>query len=306
MVCQKRLINVRESKPLAQNSPEGLSIFAPAKINLYLHIIGKRSNGLHILDSLVVFAGYGDIVSVTSSAELTLTIEGPFAKNLSTCNDNLVIKAAKTLAKFAGIEPKAHIILTKNIPVSAGVGGGSADATATLRALTELWKISLSKAELMHLAQKLGSDVSVCIAGGPSFMSGTGEKIIPAPILPNFWMVLVNPNVAVSTRDVFSKYGADVSTDKVFKEIFQSTDKMCDALATCKNDLTPAAITVAPVIQDVLGALQRTKGQMLVRLSGSGATCFAIFSNKIAAKIAAKNLSQKYPQWWVKAAAHYT
>jgi 4-diphosphocytidyl-2-C-methyl-D-erythritol kinase len=291
---------------LFQNSSESLSIFAPAKINLYLHITGKRDDGFHILDSLVIFANYGDIVTVNSSTKLTLTINGPFANTLSVGDDNLVIKAAQTLAKFANIEPKAEIVLTKNLPISSGIGGGSADAAATLHALAKLWKISLSKVDFMHLAQMLGSDVSVCIAGIPSFMSETGEKIIPAPFLPDFWMVLVNPNVPVSTQDVFSKYIPKFTIKKQFQGIFKNTDRMCNVLATYTNDLTVAAITVAPVIGDVLTELQATEGNMLVRLSGSGATCFAIFPNKNTAQKAATNLNRTHPRWWTITTARYT
>ena len=280
--------------------PRIISFFAPAKINLYLHITGKSDDGYHLLESLVAFADCGDQVSVAPSNELRLTIDGPFSGDLSTNSDNLVIKAAQLLAKFAGIAANADIILTKELPVASGIGGGSADAAATLYALSELWGVSASARDLLGLAEKLGADVPVCLKGFTSIVTGVGEKIIHGIKLPKLWAVLVNPNKSVSTAEVFAKYQEEFSITQPFKEKPQSAKELANILSDYRNDLTSAAIRVAPIIQEVLKAVERTEGQLLTRLSGSGATCFALFETKIAANAAARELQAQHPQWWIK------
>lgn len=281
--------------------PRNISFFAPAKINLYLHITGKRDDGYHLLESLVAFADCGDQVSVAPSNELRLTIDGPFSEDLSTNSDNLVIKAAQHLAKFAGIAANADIILTKELPVASGIGGGSADAAATLYALSELWGVSASARDLLGLAEKLGADVPVCLKGFTSIVTGVGEKIIHGIKLPKLWAVLVSPNKSVSTTEVFAKYQEEFSITQPFKEKPQSAKELANFLSDYRNDLTSAAIRVAPIIQEVLKAVERTEGQLLTRLSGSGATCFALFETKIAANAATRELQAQHPKWWVKA-----
>jgi 4-diphosphocytidyl-2-C-methyl-D-erythritol kinase len=288
---------------LSSASPSGITVFAPAKINLYLHITGKRDDGFHLLDSLVAFANYGDQIAVAPSDQLKLTIEGPFAEGLSAGADNLVLKAAHLLADFAGVEAKADITLTKNLPIASGIGGGSADAAATLHALTELWGISPSAADLIGVAGELGADVPVCVASVPTFMSGIGEILRPAPALPDCWLVLVNPNEEVSTPKVFAKRQGDFSSVPAFGAIPKNATELAAILATSRNDLTDSASQVAPVVGNVLAALEATKSQLLTRLSGSGATCFALYGTKEAAETAAKELQKSHPDWWIQPAA---
>jgi 4-diphosphocytidyl-2-C-methyl-D-erythritol kinase len=288
---------------LSSASPRGITVFAPAKINLYLHITGKRDDGFHLLDSLVAFADYGDQIAVTPSKQLNLTIEGPFAEGLSAGADNLVLKAAHLLADFGGVEAKADITLTKNLPIASGIGGGSADAAATLHALAELWGISPSANDLICLAGELGADVPVCIASAPAFMSGIGEILSPAPALPDCWLVLVNPSEAVSTPKVFAKRHGDFSSAPTFTTLPKSAAELAAILTNSRNDLTEAASQVAPAVGNVLAALEATKSQLLTRLSGSGATCFALYGAKEAAETAAKDLQNSHPEWWIQPAA---
>ncbi len=265
--------------------------------------MGKREDGFHLLDSLIAFADYGDSISAAEAGKLSLTIDGPFSAGLSTGSDNLVIQAAQMLADFAGIDAKAGITLTKNLPIASGIGGGSADAAATLHALAELWKISPSTQELLSLAEKLGSDVPVCMLGMPTFISGIGEVLKPAPALPECWLVLVNPNVPISTPEVFAKRTAAFSSALPFDAAPTSFEDFADQLRLRRNDLTPPALSVAPIIQEVLSELEAAPGQQLARLSGSGATCFGLFEDEKAARAAARALDAAHPQWWVKAAA---
>jgi len=291
---------------LPKFQPDPISVFAPAKINLYLHITGKRADGFHLLDSLIVFADCGDQVAVAPADRLALTIDGPFGTTLSSGDDNLVITAARLLAEFSGIEPKAEITLTKNLPIASGIGGGSADAAAALKALTELWQISPSQEDLLNLAKKLGADVPVCLAGTPSFISGIGEIIIPAPALPGIWLVLVNPGEPVATPEVFAKRDGTFSNALPFDRSPATPAELATLLSDRHNDLTASATLVAPVIAEVLSALQASHGQLLSRLSGSGATCFALFDDESTAQDAAKSLRADHPMWWVQAAAMRT
>jgi len=283
--------------------PESITVFAPAKINLYLHVTGQRDDGFHLLDSLIVFADFGDQVSVAPADQLTLSIDGPFATGLSNGDDNLVIQAAYLLADRAGIEAQAEITLTKNLPVASGIGGGSADAAATLQALTQLWQITLDQEELRGLAGKLGADVPVCLTDKPSFVSGIGEIITPAPSLPKTWLVLVNPGEMVSTPEVFALRDSDFTDTAPFDGSPTTPAELAAILSERNNDLRAPATLVAPVIAEVLAALGATDSQLLNRLSGSGATCFALFSDEIAAEEAAKFVQKDHPSWWVQAAA---
>ena len=279
-----------------------VTAFAPAKINLYLQVTGRRDDGYHLLDSLIVFADIGDQISATSSDQLKLTIEGPFAKGLSSGDNNLVIRAANILAEFADIEPRANITLTKNLPVASGIGGGSADAAATLHALTELWQLTLSKQDLLALAQKLGSDVPVCVHGKPSFISGIGEIITPAPDLPEAWLVLVNPGIAISTPEVFAGRNGDFSKVSPFATPPPAYTEFAALLNERRNDLTVSAIAIAPEIQEALSALDTSPGQNLCRMCGSGATCFGLFEDEIMAQKAADDIQTAHPTWWIRAA----
>jgi 4-diphosphocytidyl-2-C-methyl-D-erythritol kinase len=278
-----------------------VTIEAPAKVNLYLHVTGRRDDGLHLLDSLIAFAGVGDTISVSKAPGLELHLDGPFAEGIPAGDDNLVLRAARGLADLAGVDEGARIALTKRLPPSSGIGGGSADAAATLEALRRLWGFDGDESSLARLALSLGADVPICLTGRPSFVSGIGEEIVPAPPLPPAWMVLANPGVAVSTPAVFRARSASFSTPAPFRETPSDPASLALLLAERGNDLTAPALNVAPIIGDVLSALAG-ENPLLARMSGSGATCYALFGDEKATCDAAARLSQAHPQWWIAAA----
>jgi 4-diphosphocytidyl-2-C-methyl-D-erythritol kinase len=266
---------------------------APAKVNLYLHITGRRADGYHLLDSLAVFPAVGDVVAFAPSGGLSLVLDGPFASGLVGESDNLVLGAARALAARAGIPPAGALRLTKNLPVASGVGGGSADAAAALRLLARAWSVPPADAAL---ALGLGADVPVCLAGAPRRMQGVGEMLLPAPTLPECGMVLVNPGVAVSTQAVFKARTGEFRSPAVLPAAWPDAYAMAESLRPLANDLELPAIALAPAIGDVLAALRAAPGSLLARMSGSGATCFAIFPNAAAATAAALALAR--PGWW--------
>ncbi len=277
---------------------------APAKINLYLHVTGRRDDGYHLLDSLVVFADTGDIVRAKPSETFRLRIEGPFADGLTADGSNLVIRAAAALAALFGVTSGAEISLEKNLPVSSGIGGGSADAAAAIRALARLWGLDLDAhpKAVSEMALSLGADVPVCMKSRSVRMQGVGEMLSAIPVLPPTSIVLVNPGVAVSTPDVFRARQGDLSEPADWPREPQGTAALFSALATTNNDLQTAAIELAPVIRDVLNALESDPKAQFVRMSGSGATCFALYERREDADAAAAHLQALHPAWWVRAA----
>jgi 4-diphosphocytidyl-2-C-methyl-D-erythritol kinase len=274
---------------------------APAKINLYLHVVGKRDDGYHLLDSLVAFAGYGDTLQVSPSEKLTLAVDGDFADALANESDNLVLRAARELASALGRAPQAAIRLTKNLPVASGIGGGSADAAATLRALEALWGTSLPDAALNALALKLGADVPVCCAGHPAFMGGIGDEIAAAPPLPPVGLVLVNPGIKLATVEVFKARHGAFSQPARFSQSPRDAADLAELLRVRTNDLAAPAARLCPAIPEVLAALERTPGCRLARLSGSGATCFGVYDDPDVAIGAAAVLGWNCPGWWITA-----
>jgi 4-diphosphocytidyl-2-C-methyl-D-erythritol kinase len=277
-------------------------MFARAKINLYLHVLGRRPDGFHLLDSLVVFAETGDEIVVAPSDKLLLKIVGPFAGTLASDDDNLVLRAARGLRDLAGITSGAAIILTKNLPVASGIGGGSADAAATLHALMALWRIAPERSALERLALSLGADVPVCLAGRPSYMGGVGEEIAPVGALPAAHLLLVNPGVATPTPAVFKARRGGFSAAGRWTEPPKDARGLAAALKSRTNDLTDAAITVTPAIRDVLTAIERSENCLLARLSGSGATCFGIYAGAAEAEAARNAVLAANPGWWAVAA----
>jgi 4-diphosphocytidyl-2-C-methyl-D-erythritol kinase len=273
-------------------------MLARAKVNLYLHVTGKRADGYHLLDSLIVFAETGDEIAVTAASDLTLTIDGPFGTGLDAGPSNLVLRAAEALRNLAGIAQGAAIRLTKNLPIASGIGGGSADAATTLLALIDLWQLKPDRAALYKLAEKLGADVPVCLDGHPSFVGGIGEDIQPAGQLPSAHLLLVNPLVETPTPAVFKARRGDFTPPARWDQPPMSAQGLAIFLASRKNDLTAPAIIVAPVVADVLSAIAATKDCLLSRLSGSGATCFGIFADAAAAEAARQQIKTRYPGWW--------
>lgn len=277
---------------------------APAKLNLYLHVLGRREDGYHLLDSLVAFANVGDELIVRPAAALSLAIEGPFGPALAgePVETNLVWRAATLLAERAGRAPDVAITLRKNLPVASGIGGGSSDAAATLAALAELWDLDLAASRFAGLAASLGADVPVCLYGRTAWLGGIGEALAPAPPLPPTAVVLANPGVAVATPAVFKARRSAFSTAARFEASPADLVALAGLLAMRRNDLTEAAISLAPAISEVLAALGSREGALLARMCGSGATCFALFADDDAARAAASDLGDARPDWWVTAA----
>jgi 4-diphosphocytidyl-2-C-methyl-D-erythritol kinase len=276
---------------------------APAKLNLYLHVLGRREDGYHLLDSLVAFADVGDVVTARPAAKLSLAVEGPFAPALAgDTTGNLVWRAAMMLAERASRSPAVAITLQKNLPVASGIGGGSSDAAATLMALAELWDLDLLASRFAGLAASLGADVPVCLYGRAAWLGGSGEALAPAPALPPVSVVLANPGVAVATPAVFKARRGAFSAAARVETSPPDAMALADLLATRRNDLTDAAISVAPVIAEVLAALGSVEGALLARMCGSGATCYALFADDAAARAAAARLDAAHPDWWVTAA----
>ena len=276
---------------------EALRVLAPAKINLFLHVGDKRGDGYHALQSLVVFTRMGDEIALSPDRELKLIIHGPFAEDLPVTDDNLVLRAARALAKHAGVTRGAYLSLKKKLPVSSGIGGGSADAAAALRGLATLWNLKVQPDELRIIAEDLGSDVPVCVACKPQWMEGRGEKLAPLDGIPMFPMVLVNPRVAVPTAKVFGALTQRRGVELPRPPAMQNAGDVVAYLKDTSNDLEAPARAIAPVIGEVLDALKSQPGALLSRMSGSGATCFAIFSDFDAAASAAAALRGR--PWWV-------
>jgi len=273
---------------------------APAKLNLYLHVVGRRADGYHLLDSLVAFADFGDRVSAVAAPSLTLSVVGPFAAELAgSASANLVWRAASLLAERAGIEPRAALTLEKNLPVASGIGGGSSDAAAALWALAELWGLDTGAGLFDGLAQALGADVPVCLFGRPAWLGGIGELVTPAPALPEIWVVLANPGSALATRAVFNARQGEFTTPARFQEAPRDAVQLAALLSRRRNDLAASAIALAPVIADVLAALESEPGTLIARMSGSGATCFALYAESVEARAASSRLRRAHPDWWI-------
>lgn len=269
-----------------------VEVFAPAKINLTLHITGKRADGYHLLDSLVAFAGVGDTVRAEKADRTSLRITGPFAEGVPSGDDNLVLRAAALL------DAPAAITLEKRLPPASGIGGGSADAAATVRALSELYDLPRpSVADLVSL----GADVPVCMESGVVRMRGIGERVEPV-FGPLEWpLVLVNPGVPVPTGEVFARLATPDNApmeDELYDPAFF---EFPDWLGRQRNDLQPAALDIAPAIGDALEALLAETGCRFARMSGSGATCFGIFDTEADAEEAARAIGAAHPEWWTAA-----
>jgi 4-diphosphocytidyl-2-C-methyl-D-erythritol kinase len=276
--------------------PSDLSEPAPAKVNLFLHVLGRRADSYHLLDSLASFADVGDTLRAAPAAALTLTVEGPFAGDLAREPDNLVLRAARALAAEFGVTAGARLVLAKHLPVSSGIGGGSADAAAALRLLCRLWRIEPNPAVLARLAGALGADVPVCLAGRVSRMGGIGEQLGPAPGLPACGIALINPGIALPTADVFRRRSGAWSGRAELPASWRDAAAMADCLKRCANELQAPAIALRPAIGEVLAALAAAPGCLLARMSGSGATCFGLFADPTAARRTASWLQR--PGWW--------
>jgi 4-diphosphocytidyl-2-C-methyl-D-erythritol kinase len=263
--------------------------FAPAKVNLFLHVTERRADGYHLLDSLAVFPAVGDWLRAMPAEGLSLMVDGPFGSALAGEADNLVLRAARALGGSAG----AQIVLEKHLPVASGIGGGSADAAAALRLLCRLWRVGDAGPAI---AVALGADVPVCLASRPARMGGVGETLTAAPWLPACGLVLVNPGVALETAEVFRARGGGFSAPARLPEAWADAAAMAGDLAVLRNDLEAPAMALRPVIGAVLAAISAVPGCLLARMSGSGATCFGLFSDAGTAEVAARALAR--PGWW--------
>lgn len=289
------------------SAPGGVAVsaFAPAKINLYLHVVGRRADGYHLLDSLVGFADIGDCVTAAPAQSLSLAIGGPEASAIATLGeDNLVMRAARLLAaqaqaKLPGAAPfGAALHLDKRLPVAAGIGGGSSDAAATLRVLDRIWRRPLDPDALAALALKLGADTPSCLAARPVWVGGIGERIEAAAGLPPAGIVLANPRRTLPTAEVFAARRGGFGISDRFDPMPPDAAGLAAALMDRRNDLTEAALTLLPEIASVLARLAGLPGALLARMSGSGATCFALFADRAAALAAGVLLARAEPAWW--------
>ncbi len=268
---------------------------ACAKVNLALHVTGRRADGYHLLQSLVAFPPIGDILTAEPCDTLRLTLDGSFARRMPPPEDNLILHAARCLDPELG----AHITLEKNLPVASGIGGGSADAAATLRMLSRLWNRPIPETGRLL---GLGADLPVCLASAPCLMQGIGEDLTPCPPLPDLGILLVNPGVAVATGDIFA---ALLSPDHPPLDPLPpdfSPEGFIDWLAAQRNDLQPAAEARVPAISEVLNALTASPACLIARMSGSGSTCFALFPTENDATRAHHRLAMNHPEWWSAAA----
>jgi len=263
---------------------------------LCLHVTGKRHDGQHLLESLVVFPDIGDRLEIRAARRHGLKVTGPFGLNLSSGDDNLVTRAARLMNAGA-----FTIELEKNLPVAAGIGGGSADAAATIRGIVSLTGVPVPP--IADLAM-LGADIPVCMASKPAIMRGVGDEVTPAPKLPSVWTLLVNAGQTVATGAVFAAL-KKVDNAPMNTPVWNAAlpDSLFDYLRVQRNDLQTAACAVCPIIADVLGEIAALPECQLARMSGSGGTCFGLFSNQNAAEKAARILCGRFPDWWVTVAA---
>ncbi len=281
-----------------------------AKVNLTLRVNGRRSDGYHELESVVAFADCADRLTLTPGADLHLQMSGPLAQACGETSDNLVLKAARLLGERVPGMKAGSFALDKVLPVAAGIGGGSADAAAALRLLARLNGLAPDDPRLVEVAQLTGADVPVCVTSRPCVMTGVGESLQPLA-LPKMPCVMVNPGVPVATRDVFAALGlrngellvgaSDVLLQDSWPEAGASLEDWVEALAAGSNDLEAPALRVQPVIGEVIAALSATNGAWLTRMSGSGATCFALYENTAEAGRAAEKIRRDHPGWWVHA-----
>ena len=272
-------------------------VSAPAKINLYFNVIGKRPDGYHVVDSLIGFTRLGDVLAIRDGDSLEIACDGPFARELPLPDRNLVYRAAQHLADVAGVSARAHITITKNLPVASGIGGGSSDAAAAMKGLSALWRIPDGAVDLSGIGLALGADLPVCLLARTTYAGGIGEVLEDAPALPPAGILLVNPGIGVATASVFGARKGGFSPLNRPQRPPGDIAGLASMLAERGNDLTDAAIQLCPAIRTVLRTLEKTPGCLLAQMSGSGATCFALFADATAARRAAATIV--HDGWWI-------
>ena len=283
-------------------SKRGVERLAPAKINLALHVTGRRADGYHLLDSIAVFADIGDRISIEPADELRIILSGPFAAHAPGDRTDLSWRAAMAFFAKAGLQPGATIHVEKNIPAGAGLGGGSADAAAVLAGLNEHFNAGISQDELKAIGLKIGADVPMCLEGHALRARGIGEEILPVESWPALPVVLAWPSRPVSTAEVFSALQRRDNSPLTNVPKAPTLPELVEWLADGHNDLEGPALVAAPEIGDALKALRETDGCLLARMSGSGSACFGLYATHAEADAAAKRISAQRPGWWVAAA----
>ena len=283
---------------------------ARAKVNLTLHVLGRRADGFHDLESLVAFADCADGLTFSPGPDFSLSVTGPRAADCGDLSDNLVAKAARLLRERVPQLKSGAFVLDKHLPAAAGIGGGSADAAATLRLLADANDVAADDPRLIAAAQAAGADVPVCLLSSGCMMRGAGERVTPLP-LPRLPCVLINPGVPVPTKDVFAAIGLKAgdtftptsgnAASVVWPGALASSVQWLAAIESGRNDLEPVAVKIQPIIAEVLALLRSAKGCTLSRMSGSGATCFGLFDSDASAASAAASLKAAHPKWWVEA-----
>jgi 4-diphosphocytidyl-2-C-methyl-D-erythritol kinase len=306
MLARRSPATAAEQGPLVSKRTRApLTEAAPAKVNLTLAVLGRRADGYHLLDSLVTFARFGDRLTLMPGAALSLTVRGTTAAATGAPGDNLVLNAARALAEEVSGLRLGRFTLDKRLPVAAGLGGGSADAGAALRLLARANLMARDDARLMRAARRVGADVPVCVDPRPRRMRGIGERLSEPLAVPQLAAVLVNPGVALPTKDVFAALGlASGRPCKAAERVARlprDADGFIEWLSGRSNDLESPAVKLRPEIARVLAALGHEPGCRLARMSGSGATCFGLFASSRAAGSAARRLASAHPRWWVKA-----
>lgn len=280
-----------------------MKVQAPAKINLFLHVTGRRDDGYHLLESLVVFVkDIFDTVTITPAPVFDFIVDGPYAQGIPRDENNLVVKAARGLAQLYGKQLDCTITLTKNLPVAAGIGGGSADAAAIIRALIEFWQAQgTPNIPIADFLLGLGADIPVCFVAQNTYMRGIGEILDPVDLPGNLYVLLVNNGQICSTAQVFQNYTAAFSDPIEIPVLCGGLDDLIGFLKTCRNDLYLPALTCVPEIQDIITVLEQQSGCHLARMSGSGATCFGLFADPARAQMARDKILSVHPNWWVHA-----
>ena len=278
-----------------------IRVEAPAKLNLYLHVTGRRADGYHELDSLVTFTALADTLEIAPADALSLSVSGPFAAALE-AGGNLAARAAAALAEGLGRPAGVRIALHKRVPVAAGLGGGSADAAAVLRGLARLWRLGPEHTDgIREIALGLGADVPVCLDSRAAYMAGIGEALSAPPPLPACGVLLVNPGVPVPTGAVFAARRGAFSAAGRFSESPEDAAALAALLRTRRNDLEPPARVQVPEIDRMLARLASSPGCLLARMTGSGGTCFGLFADEAAAVDAAGAIARENRGWWIQA-----
>lgn len=280
-----------------------VTILAPAKINLFLHINGKRADGYHTLQSHIMFADMGDKITIKPDNDYSLNIKGAFSNGLET-QGNLITRAVYDFCDLINQPPNFHITLDKNIPIGAGLGGGSSDAASVIKGLINILDIDISTVNLSPLLEGLGADVPACFYGQSCFVEGIGQKISPLPA-PSLYALLIYPNTHCSTADIFKNFNSKFSKE-IVKEIeidknFSTSDDLIHFIKQQQNDLSQPALATFPAIIDCLKVLESHDNLLLTRMSGSGSTCFSLFETIEKAQKAQQEIQTKHPDWWVKA-----